>query len=255
MRVTLEALIFDVDGTLADTEELHRMAFNHAFADAGIAWDWSVSIYNELLAVTGGRERIKHYIQDYAPEFTIKGDLDAKIADLHKSKTAWYVRLMNEGRLGLRPGIARLIDEARAHGVRLAIATTTTLVNVEVLFRNTLGIEALAWFEVVGAGDVVPAKKPAPDIYYYVLDKLAINAANCIALEDSANGLHSALSAGLATVITVNNFTRTQDFNGALLVVDQCGEPDQPFSVLQGNVGKNTYLDVPFITRLLEGSN
>ncbi len=234
----LEALLFDVDGTLADTErDGHRVAFNRAFAEAGLGWNWTVDLYGELLQVTGGKERIRFFLDRYLPDFRYDGDLQAFIAGLHESKTRHYIELLRRGGIPLRPGVERLLGEAWAAGLRLAIATTTTPDNVEWLLRSTLGESALGWFEVIAAGDVVPAKKPAPDIYVYALEKMGLAPESCVAFEDSENGLASSVSAGLGTIITVNDYTRTQRFDGALLVADSLGEPDQPMQVVAGRGG------------------
>lgn len=222
---TLQALIFDVDGTLADTErDGHRIAFNMAFAEAGLPWNWDVDLYGELLAVTGGKERMTHYAERVAPELVAKPGFDNLIRKLHTLKTQHYVHLVQTGRLPLRPGIARLIYDARAAGIKLAIATTTSPENVVALLRASLGHEAEKWFAVIGAGDVVPQKKPAPDIYYWVLERLGIPAAHCLALEDSANGLAASLAAGIPTLITENAYTHGQDFRGALAVLPDLGK-------------------------------
>jgi HAD superfamily hydrolase (TIGR01509 family) len=217
---TLQALIFDVDGTLADTErDGHRVAFNLAFRDAGLDWHWDEALYGELLAVTGGKERMRFYCERHLPEFLQQADADARIKALHAAKTAHYVKLVESGALPLRPGVARLIAEARAAGLRLAIATTTTPENVTVLLRASMAPDAMEWFEVIGAGDVVPAKKPAPDIYRWVLERLGLPPAACLALEDSENGIKSSLAAGIPTLVTESEYTRGQDFSGALAVV------------------------------------
>ncbi|MDP2109016.1 MAG: HAD-IA family hydrolase [Rhodocyclaceae bacterium] len=217
---TLQALIFDVDGTLADTErDGHRAAFNLAFADAGLDWHWDEPLYGELLAVTGGKERIRFFVERHLPKFAARPDFDALVKALHATKTVHFVRLVEAGQLPLRPGVARIIAEARAAGLRLAIATTTSPENVEVLLRASLAPEALDWFEVIGAGDIVPAKKPAPDIYQWVLERLNLPAAACLALEDSENGLKSSRAAGIQTLITENAYTHGQDFTGALKVL------------------------------------
>ena len=244
----LQALLFDVDGTLADTErDGHRVAFNQAFAEAGLDWDWSVELYGKLLAITGGKERILHYLDHYHQDFSRSADLTAFIAGLHKSKTRHYTELLNTGAIPLRPGVERLLSEARAAGMRLAIATTTTPENVTGLLKNTLGDEGESWFEVIAAGDIVPAKKPAPDIYDYTLQKMNLPASACIAFEDSENGIRSSLGAGLTTVITINDYTSDHQFDNAAIVLDSLGEPDQPFQVLAGKASHHNYVDLAFL--------
>lgn len=241
----LQALIFDVDGTLADTErDGHRVAFNRAFADAGLDWDWSVERYGELLAVTGGKERIQHYLMTDDPDFEPPSDRREWIAGLHKAKTAHYTQLIQENVVPLRPGVKRLLQEAREAGLRLAIATTTTPANVTALLQTALGSDSLNWFEVIAAGDIVPAKKPAPDIYDYVLNAMQLKPQVCLAFEDSHAGLQSAMQAGLATVITVNDYTQKQDFTGATLVINHLGEPSLPFKVLAGETGDRTFFAI-----------
>lgn len=220
MSTNLSAVIFDVDGTLADTErDGHRPAFNAAFVEAGIAWQWDEVLYAELLDVTGGKERIKYFASRHDPEFLNSSDLDRRVAQLHASKTRHFVRLLEAGRIPLRPGIAQLINECRAERVRLAIATTTTLENVDTLLRVTLGPAAVNWFDVIGAGDVVRAKKPAADIYHWVLQRLALPAGACLAIEDSTNGLAASIAAGIPTLVTTNGYTLDQNFRGALAVL------------------------------------
>ena len=246
----LKALIFDVDGTLADTEDVHRIAFNRAFRKSGLDWEWSPELYGQLLAVTGGKERIRHYVTTHLPDF-IEGDKLADFsAELHKVKTAIYTQMMADGELPMRSGVARLLREARQQGLKLAIATTTTYANVEALINNALEPSAMDWFDVVGAGDVVAHKKPASDIYDLVLEKLQLSAEQCMAFEDSANGIRSATGANLKTVVTSNRYTEDHDFTGAAIVLDQMGEPDQPFTVLAGDAHGHTYLDLALVKKL-----
>lgn len=252
----LEALLFDVDGTLADTErDGHRVAFNLAFRDAGLDWEWDADLYGKLLTVTGGKERIRFYLENFNRDFTAPADLEGFIAGLHQAKTDHYTRLLSEGRIPLRPGVERLLREAREQGLRLAIATTTTPANVEALLVHTVGAESLDWFEVIAAGDIVPAKKPAPDIYFYALEQMALEPADCLAFEDSHNGIRATVGANLKTIITVNDYTRNDDFNEAELVLDTFGEPDFPCHVLAGDakaLNGSACLDVAALHRLHE---
>jgi HAD superfamily hydrolase (TIGR01509 family) len=233
--MTPKALLFDVDGTLADTErDGHRVAFNQAFAEAGLDWVWDVPLYGEMLTVTGGKERIRHYVEKYRADYRRPADFEHLVAQLHGAKTRLFTTLVAQAGIPLRPGVRRLLAEARRSGVRLAIATTTTPENVSALLHHALAPESTSWFDVIAAGDVVPAKKPAPDIYLYVLERLSLSPSDCIAFEDSENGLRSALGAGITTVVTVNDYTRAQHFQGAALVLDHLGEPDRPCRVLSG---------------------
>ncbi len=229
----LQGLIFDVDGTLANTErDGHRVAFNRAFEEAELDWHWSIEFYGELLTISGGKERLKYFLRQYLPEFQPKGNLTNFIADLHQLKTKHYLALLRSGTIQLRPGTKRLIEEARQAGIDLAIATTSSLPNVIALLEKYLDLD---WFEVIAAGDIVPAKKPAPDIYRYVIQKMKLPAKNILVLEDSDNGLEAATAAELKTLVTVNNYTENQDFSRAALVVSDLGEPEQPCRVIQGH--------------------
>ena len=247
----LRALIFDVDGTMADTErDGHRVAFNRAFAEAGLDWEWDVSLYGDLLAVAGGKERIRFYLNNYRSDFTAPANFDQFIADLHAAKTKHYQQLVEAGAIPLRLGVKRLLQEARSQEIRLAIATTSALSNVIALLQLSLAFDAPDWFEVIAAGDIVPAKKPAPDIYQYVLDKMGLSAPDCIAIEDSLHGLIAATTIGIKTVITINDYTQSQNFTDAALVLNHLGEPVQPFDVIAGDAGDMNYLNLELLRRL-----
>jgi len=222
--MTIKAIIFDVDGTLADTEDGHRKSFNKAFAESGLTWNWDVALYDQLLKVTGGKERIRYFVETFQPNFVKPADYDGFVKNLHAVKTRYYTNMLREGHIPLRPGIKQLMADARSHGIRLAIATTTTPDNVTTLLQQGLGADGESWFEVIGCGDIVPHKKPAPDIYFWVLEKMRLSATDCIALEDSENGLRSGLAAGIKTFVTVNQYTRNQNFKGASAVFDDLSD-------------------------------
>lgn len=244
----LKGLIFDVDGTLADNEQDgHRVAFNLAFADAGLDWFWDERTYDRLLQVFGGKERIRYYIDDFLEDFDLPADLDAFIRRIHRRKTERYVELLQTGAIPLRPGVGRLIGDAHEAGLRLAIASTTTLENATTLLAQTLGDHSAGWFDVFACGDIVANKKPAPDIYEYALEQLGLSAPECLVIEDTELGLASARAAGLTTLITVNRTTQGQDFSGAAIVLDSLGEPGAPFTALAGNAGGATWVDVAFL--------
>ncbi len=207
------ALIFDVDGTLAETEELHRAAFNAAFGAAGLGWHWDVPLYARLLKVTGGKERITHYLTTLPDPPALDA---AAIAALHRDKTARYTALVDNGGLTLRPGVAALVEEALGAGLRVAVATTTSRPNVDALLARTFGQNP---FDVIVAGDEVAAKKPAPDVYVEALRRLDLPADACVAIEDTEQGLKSAAGAGIACIITESVYGREGDFTGALAVV------------------------------------
>jgi HAD superfamily hydrolase (TIGR01509 family) len=203
-----------------------------------------------LLAVTGGKERMKFYLKRDRPDYSPVPDLNDFIAELHKNKTARYNELLVQYPIPLRPGVRRLLEEARSEGLRLAIATTTTPLNVKTLLEHSLSSDAMEWFDVIAAGDVVPAKKPAPDVYDYALKELGLTAEQCIAFEDSGNGIRSAKAANLRTIITINDYTKDEDFTSAELVLNHFGEPDNPFTVLAGDVGDARYMDISLLRHL-----
>lgn len=249
----LQALIFDVDGVLADTESAHRHAFNAAFGQAGLDWHWSEDLYTRLLDVAGGKERIAHYWSTIDPEES-RGSRAKEIIDsIHAIKTRHYEDHVAGGRLQLRPGIERLIREAHAAGIPLAIATTTTPANVDALLRAPLGADWRRFFATVCDAGNVQRKKPAPDVYLAALRELGKPACDCIAFEDSENGLRAATAAGIPTIVTPTAYTVLHSFDSALLVLPHLGDPDTPMG--QSIPGaENRWVDLTALRRWHEGT-
>jgi len=215
------ALIFDVDGTLAETEEVHRRAFNDAFASADLDWHWDRATYSQLLRVTGGKERIRAFAMRRK---TVPLLSNREIADLHRIKNERYAELIATGGCPLRPGVEALLRRARRRSQRLAIATTTSRSNIDALLSVALGDDWAEWFEAIVAGDEVPVKKPAPDAYLVMLARLRLPASHCIAIEDSRNGLIAASRAGIPVLFTRSTYFRDDDCSEALLAVDELTE-------------------------------
>jgi HAD superfamily hydrolase (TIGR01509 family) len=224
----LEALIFDVDGTLADTEELHRQAFNEAFFACGVDWRWGPALYAELLQITGGKERMASYLSQRQVPAAERGRLLRLIPQMHATKTRLYRELVALGHLRPRAGVRRLIMEARTAGLKLAIASTTSPENVDSLLTASFGSDAVGWFHVIATGDVVARKKPAPDIYNFALERLGVIPQRAIAFEDSAIGVRAAKAAELFTVATPSLWTIGQDFSAADLVLTSLADPERP---------------------------
>lgn len=247
----LQAIIFDVDGTLAETERLgHLVAYNQAFEDLGADWEWSDAFYGDLLRIEGGAERLEHYLHEYQPGFSTADDRTAFVDDAHGLKNLHYRALLSAGRIPLRTGIRRLINEARVEGVRLAIASSSVRANVFALLTNELGDDAENLFDAIVTGDDVGRKKPDPEAYRRVLERLDLPAEACIALEDSENGCRAAVLCGLPTIVTISSYTASHEFPDSLLVVDSLGEPDTPWHVIAGSPGGATYLDIATLRRL-----
>ena len=253
-RSALRALIFDLDGTIADTEEVHRRAFNQAFAEHGLPWAWSQAEYAGLLSISGGRERTLQYARQSVPPPFHGAQLIELARKLHSAKSALYARMLAERGVPLRPGVLRLLNEARCSGIRLAIASSTSPANVRAACDGSLPGDWADWFDIVATCDVVEAKKPSAAVYRYVLEHTGWRAGECVAIEDTPNGNRAALGAGLATVITTHAFTHDGDFDGASLVVDGLGDPDRPFEVIAGNAYGCDHLDVGLLGRIVSAA-
>lgn len=255
--MSLRAVLFDVDGTLADTEALgHRPAYNRAFRNLGLPFRWGPKLYRKLLRQPGGRERLKHYLLKYQPELgqqaaEAEQNLDAWVAKVHALKSHYFKRYMRNGRVPLRPGIARIMREARASGLRLAIVTNASLKTLRPVLRYSMGPELAAEVEVIASGEEVQHKKPAPDLYRLAMERLNVQPHECVALEDSEMGLEAATAAGVAAVVTINRDTLEQDFTEAALVVSSLGEPGAPMRVLQGHLDGPPWVTVETLRRIL----
>ena len=247
---TLKAILFDVDGTLANTEDIHRKSFNDAFSEFGLGYHWSEQDYIDLLSISGGRERIISFLK--SSNFQVKGDLDLRDFSyrVHERKSEIYRQKLVDGHVGLRNGVERLIHEARDKGMKLGVATASSLKNVETLIRNNLGTDGMSCFDVVVTSDIIKDKKPSPVVYQFATAELGLTPDHCVAIEDTSNGNRAALLSGIKTVITTHAFTRNDDFSGASLVVNQLGEPDQPFRVDSGNAYGCTYVDTGLLDRI-----
>lgn len=228
--MSLQALIFDVDGTIADTETVHCEAFNQAFRAHGLDWHWDRQLYGELLQVTGGKERIASYLERRDAATLNDPHRAQLIAALHATKTTLYHELLERAEVRARPGVRDLMNEALAANVRLAIASTTSVENIVPLLTSSFGPEAVHWFSAIATGDMVRRKKPAPDVYQAALALLHLDSASAIAFEDSAIGVQAAKAAGLYTVATPNPWTESQDFSGADLVLSSLSEAAEPLA-------------------------
>lgn len=252
--MSCEALIFDVDGTLADTEEVHRQAFNLAFGVYRLDWIWDATLYGELLQVTGGKERLASYIERLQLPAAERSGMIDLIPEIHRTKTRLYKELIQVGHVRPRAGVRRLMMEARDAGMRVALATTTSPENIEPLIAAGFGRQALSWFDTIAAGDIVSNKKPAPDIYNVALKSLGVDPACAIALEDSAIGVTSAKAAGLFTVATPSIWTHQQDFTAADLLLSSLGDPAEPLDAVEEERLGAKYLSLSRLAALHAGA-
>ncbi|NWG23831.1 MAG: HAD-IA family hydrolase [Pseudorhodoplanes sp.] len=224
----LHAILFDVDGTLVDTEELHRRAFNQAFLEFELGWDWTPDIYAGLLKISGGAERIGHYVESLSVSPLLKSRLRRIVPTIHGEKTRIYGDLLGGHMVRLQPGVGRLIKDARAAGIRIGLAATSASDNIQPLVMAAFGPAAKSMIDVIVCADLVSKKKPAPDIYRLLLSMLGVCASDAVALEDSTNGVAAAKAAGLVTIAVASRWTQEQDLSQADLRLSSLGDPDSP---------------------------
>jgi HAD superfamily hydrolase (TIGR01509 family) len=250
--MTLRALIFDVDGTLADTEETHRLSYHEAFREHGLDWRWEPDYYTQLLRVAGGKERIVRHIESLALPEAERHRLLGRVGDLHATEMRHYAARVEQGAVPLCPGIGRLLQEARSAGVAMAVATATSPANVERLIRATTGKGAEHFFSVMACGDAVTRKKPAPDVYNLALERLKLPAEDCIAFEDSEIGVQSARAAGICTIAVATRWTRSHDLSAASLVLPTLGDPEAPLDAAsRERLGGDGWVGIETLEKLL----
>lgn len=258
--MSLKALLMDVDGTLADTEAHgHLPAYNRAFRDLDLDWNWSRTLYRDLLEQPGGRERIEHYIDHYKPDLGSHGDearADRKawVQAVHERKSSRFRERLKNGAVPLREGVERLIIEAHDAGLRLAIVTNASSATLRPFLRYTLGKRLRACIDIVVSGEQVTRKKPAPDIYRKACAEIDCQPQECVAIEDSAMGLRAAHAAGVPAVVTINADTDPCSLDSACLVVDSLGEPGKPVQVIKPPGFALEYVDVAVLRLLQSGA-
>ena len=247
----LEGIIFDVDGTLADTEEVHRIAFNRTFEEFGLAWRWSEEIYADLLSISGGKERLTAFGSDLRNEFQNDSIFHNFIAEMHIKKSENYRKLISERKIKLRTGVRRLVMEGRSKKISLNLATSSSFANIDTLLRPNFGSNWRELFHVIESSDTTKEKKPHPAVYENVLKKSALNASRVIAIEDTQNGLDAACKASLKTIVTIHPMTAKNSFDESSFVIDCMGEPDEPFNVLSGNNFGHSFLNLTLMEKIL----
>ncbi len=244
MARDIRALLFDFDGTIAETERhAHRVAYNLAFAEHGLDWHWDEVLYGELLSVTGGRERLRHYIGQAHPRLLQTGDVSGLITDLYLSKARHFAVIAPT--IPLRTGVRRLMHEAHADGVTIAIVTTARRIGVEAVLAQDPTL--LPMVSLMADGDVVERKKPAPDVYRWALEQLRLQPDQCVAIEDTSIGLTAAVGAGVPTIITVSDYSAGEDFSEARAVLSSLGDAGEPARSLAGPTPDNGVVDLAFL--------
>ena len=247
----LSAVFFDVDGTIAETEELHRRSFNESFKEFNLDWFWDKPIYKELINIGGGKERIEHYMKRAWPEMLEYKNLTKYIDSIHKVKNEIYEDYINESNLEFRSGVLRLIKELRKNKIRIALVSSSSEINVNNLLNKGLKIKPKDYFDIIAHGDRTKNKKPSPEIYEWTLEKLKLSSQSCIAIEDSPRGLESALAANIKVIVTPSDLTQDEKFEGADLIVSSLGERGKPCKVIRGGLKTSGFIDLKLLTKLI----
>lgn len=223
----IKALLWDVDGTMAETErDGHRVAFNRAFEDFGLPWRWDVGRYAQLLAITGGRERLLHDMRSRPDAPGLADERDRLASKVHARKNTLYAHLVQSEGIALRDGVRALMDECRERGVRMGITTTTSKSNVDALLRAHLGTSWTHWFSALVCGEDVASKKPDPEVYLKALRRLGVKPLEAVAIEDSPGGVAACCAAGVPVVVTRSVFFANATIEGAIAIGPGLGQRD-----------------------------
>ena len=247
----LSAVLFDVDGTFAETEDFHRKSFNESFKEFNLDWFWDEEIYRELIHVGGGKERIKYHINRAWPEMLNFKNLNKYIDSIHKVKNEIYGDFISESKIKPRTGVIRLVKELREKKVRMGLVSSSSEENVINLFETGLKIDISENFEIVAHGDCTPHKKPSPEVYEWALEKLKLPPQACIAIEDSPRGMESSLAAGISTIVTPSYLTIGENFDGAKLVISDLGEINKEMVTIKGNDHGHKIVDFELLDKLI----
>tara|TARA_B100001248_G_C27242029_1_gene389797 strand:- start:32 stop:787 length:756 start_codon:yes stop_codon:yes gene_type:complete len=247
----LSAVLFDVDGTISETEDFHRKSFNEAFKEFNLDWFWDEAIYKELINIGDGKERIEYYIKRAWPEMLEYKNLTKYINSIHKVKNEIFKDFIMDSGITFRPGVLRLINELRENNIRIAIVSSTTQEDLLTLFKNGLNMDPTSTFDLIAHGGCTENKRPSPEIYEWILEKLRIPPQSCVAIEDSLRGLRSAVNANINVLVTPSLYTKTENFEEANIVVSSLGEYEKPFEVIKGKTHGNELVNIDLLSKII----
>ena len=247
----LSAVLFDVDGTISETEDFHRKSFNEAFKEFNLDWFWDEAIYKELINIGDGKERIEYYIKRAWPEMLEYKNLTKYINSIHKVKNEIFKDFIMDSEITFRPGVLRLINELKENDVRIAIVSSTTQEDLLTLFKNGLNMNPNSTFDLIAHGECTKKKRPSPEIYEWILEKLRIAPQSCVAIEDSLRGLKSAVNANINVLVTPSVYTKNENFEEANVVVSSLGEGDKPFQVIKGKTYGNKLVNIDLLRKII----